>query len=338
MKWLYYVFLICAPILSQQQRSDTIVAIVNEDIITYGDVYKKVKTIMQSIEASNLPRKQKELRKAASMQAKLRDMIDTLLMQQEAKKYKLDLPNREDIRKKVEQELQKQKEVRGLDQFALEDVFYSRELLRNLLQARSAYSQQGERRANIDTFVQPSEICQYYKDSVEDYTKPPKIKTRIITLFYTKNGGREQTRVKAESIVRELRSGAVFEEMAKIYSNDPYAESGGSWPRVLKDDKEVWDFITKGTLAKEVDDIAFSMSKGEISDPIMMDGELHCQIVKIEDIIEGGLVPFTEVQPEIRRRLQNQKIVEALKGMLKQLRRDSFIWPDNVFSNPNEID
>ncbi|WP_372368725.1 peptidyl-prolyl cis-trans isomerase [Candidatus Uabimicrobium sp. HlEnr_7] len=338
MKWLYCVFLICVPIFSQQQRSDTIVAIVNKDIITYGDVLKKVKSIIQSIEASGLPRKQKELRKAASMQAKLRDMVDTLLMQQEAKKYKLELPNRENIKKQVEKQLKKQKETRGLDEFALEDVFYSRELLRNLLQARSAYSQGGERRADIDTFVQPAEICQYYKDNLGKYTKPPKIKTRIITLFYSKNDGREQTRAKAESIVRELRNEADFAEIAKLYSNDPYAESGGDWPRKLKDNKEVWDFIGKGELPKEVDDIAFSMSKGEISEPIMLDGESYCQIVKIEDMVEGGAVPFTEVQPEIRRRLQNEKIVSALKGMLTQLRRRSFLWPENIFRNPNELE
>lgn len=331
MKWLCCMLCIFAPFVSsQQKRSDTIAALVNEDMITYGDVYEKVKIVINEIEASDLPSNQKEKLKERHINRKLQDMVDRLLIQQEAKKYKLKLPDKGNIKKKVQKELKKRGETRGLDAFALEDIYYSRELLRQLFQAKSAYSQKNEQRAIVDTFVLPMEMRQYYKDNVTNYTKPGKIKTRIITLFFVKNAGREQTQTKGEAIVKEIRGGADFSEMAKLYSNDPYAESGGDWPRVEKEDEDVWDFIAKGEgLTKEVQDVAFTMKKGEVSDPIMLNYE--SQIVKVVGIEERRQVPFSDVQEDIRRKIQNEKVVRSLIRITEKLRATAYIWPENLF-------
>jgi len=187
-------------------------------------------------------------------------------------------------------------------------------------------------RAVIDTFVPPMEVKYYYERNIAEFTKQNKIKTRFITLFYSRNGGREQTLAKADGIVKQLREGASFEEMAPLHSNGPYAKEGGTWPRIERDGAEVWDFFGKGeALHREVEDIAFSLKQGEISEPIPLDSEPWCHIVKIEAIQYGGVVPFEEAQEMIRIKLRNEKVLAALMQMRARLRERAFIWPPNLF-------
>ena len=139
---------------------------------------------------------------------------------------------------------------------------------------------------------------------------------------------------KAEAIVKELREGADFAEMARLYSNDPYGKEGGTWPRIEKDGKveAVWDFFGKGeALYEEVEDIAFLLKEGEISDPIPVDSQLYCQIVKVETIQKGGIVAFSEAQESIRQKLRYEKVISALTRIKDRLRQKAFIWPPDLF-------
>ena len=52
--FLFYLILINTFLHAQQQRSDSIVALVNNQIITYGEVYEKIKASVEGIDASNL--------------------------------------------------------------------------------------------------------------------------------------------------------------------------------------------------------------------------------------------------------------------------------------------
>ena len=81
----------------------------------------------------------------------------------------------------------------------------------------------------------------------------------------------------------------------------------------------------------EVEDIAFSMKKGEISDPIPVPSQFYCQIIKIEDVKKGGIIPFSKVQDSIKQKLRYEKVVEALTLMKQKLRQHAYIWPENIY-------
>lgn len=61
-------------------------------------------------------------------------------------------------------------------------------------------------------------------------------------------------RAKAEDILKQIKGGADFAEMAKKYSQDPTAASGGDL-----------GWIGKGKMVKEFEDAAFNLKAGEIS-------------------------------------------------------------------------
>lgn len=336
MKRLYFLVMCllftAGLILAQEQRSDSIVAIVNDEVITYDEVMSKIKESVIGIEKSNLSERQKEMQKKEIFVMALRHMVDEKLTLQEAKRYNIKI-SEESIRQQIEKELAERGDKKSsLEEVDVTELVRNRLTLQELFQKKTGYSPEEKRRAAIDTYVSPQEMHEFYEKSIAQFTKPSKIKTRIITLFYSKCGGREQAIANAKAIVDQVREGADFAQLAKTHSHDPYAKEGGSWPRLTKGNDMVWDYFGKGeALYEEVEEIAFSLKSGEVSEPIPIDAQQYCQIVKIESVQAGGTVPFDQVQEAIQQKLRYEKVLAALARIRERLRQRAFIWPPQLF-------
>lgn len=80
----------------------------------------------------------------------------------------------------------------------------------------------------------------------------------------------EKGKNKAEEILSELKAGKDFAKLAKEFSSDPSREKGGDM-----------GFIHKGRLEPYVEDIAYSLKVGEISDVLQTIYGYH--IIKLEE-------------------------------------------------------
>ncbi len=78
-------------------------------------------------------------------------------------------------------------------------------------------------------------------------------------------------RSKAENILEQIKQGADFAEMAKKYSQDTTAASGGDL-----------GWFGKGKMVKEFEDVAFSLGVGEISNLVKTTYGYH--IIKVEEV------------------------------------------------------
>ncbi len=91
----------------------------------------------------------------------------------------------------------------------------------------------------------------------------------------------EDTKKQAEKEAREVlkmvqKGEKSFQDIAKEYSDDPtFAQLGGDW-----------GWVTKGLLPQEVEEAAFSMEKGDVSD--LIETEIGYHIIRIEDKKEDG--------------------------------------------------
>jgi parvulin-like peptidyl-prolyl isomerase len=318
-----------AVVLTQEQRSDSIVAIVNDEVITYGEVASKINESVVAIEQSNMPQREKEMHKKTIFQERLRQLVDNKLILQEAKRYNIKI-SEENIRQQIEKVMANRDDKKAsLEEVDLTDLVRNRLTLQELFQKKTGYSPEEKRRAALDIYVSPQEMHEAYQKNIAQFTKPSKIKTRIITLYYYKYaGGREEAIDNAKAIIAQWREGAGFAQLAKLHSHDPYAKDGGSWPRLNKGKEMVWDFFGKGeALFAEAEEIAFSLKEGEVSQPIPVDAEQYCQIIKIEAMQTGGTVPFEEVQESIQQQLHDEKLLAALTLFIERLRQRAFIWP-----------
>jgi peptidyl-prolyl cis-trans isomerase SurA len=117
---------------------------------------------------------------------------------------------------------------------------------------------------------------------------------------------------KAKDLLDQIHKGAAFEDIAKKYSNGPTAADGGN----------LGSFV-RGKLAKQLEDLTFSMKAGQVSDVIQT--KQGFVILKVNEHQEAGIPPLKTVEPKIQDALYYEKLQPALRTYLTKLREEAFI-------------
>lgn len=115
-----------------------------------------------------------------------------------------------------------------------------------------------------------------------------------------------EARKTAENIAQQLKDGADFAELARMYSQDTVsAENGGmlGWIEVGK------------AGSKEFDEAAFALAPGQTSEPVRTAMGFH--IIRLEDKKQGGVIPFAEVKENIIAELARKKADADFSGTRK---------------------
>jgi peptidyl-prolyl cis-trans isomerase SurA len=117
---------------------------------------------------------------------------------------------------------------------------------------------------------------------------------------------------KADDLLKQIRAGASFEDVAKKYSEGPSAAQGGDLGA-----------FKRGALAKELEDKTFAMKSGEVTDVIRT--KQGYVILKVASHQMAGIPPLKEVEPRIQDALYYQKLQPALRAYLTKLREEAYI-------------
>jgi len=132
---------------------------------------------------------------------------------------------------------------------------------------------------------------------------------------------------KAEDLLKQIKGGANFEDIAKKYSDGPTAADGG----LLGD-------FERGKLAKTIEDATFSLKTGEVTNVIQT--KQGYVILKVVDHQQAGVPPFKEALPKIQDALYYQKMQPALRTYLTKLREDAYLacapGYDDTGKSPNQ--
>lgn len=117
---------------------------------------------------------------------------------------------------------------------------------------------------------------------------------------------------KADDLLKQIRDGANFDDVAKKNSDGPSAADGGAL-----------GIFKRGQLAKELEDKTFAMKSGEVTDVIRT--KQGYVILKVVDHQQAGVPPMKEALPKIQDALYYQKLQPALRAYLTKLREDAYI-------------
>lgn len=117
---------------------------------------------------------------------------------------------------------------------------------------------------------------------------------------------------KANDLLKQIRAGANFEDIAKKYSDGPSAVDGGAL-----------GMFKRGQLAKELEDKTFAMKSGDITDVIR--AKQGYIILKVDDHQQAGIPPLKDALPKIQDALYFEKLQPALRGYLTKLREEAYI-------------
>jgi peptidyl-prolyl cis-trans isomerase C len=94
---------------------------------------------------------------------------------------------------------------------------------------------------------------------------------------------------------------------------------------ILKRIQKGEDFgtIQKGRMPKALDDAAFSLKPGEVSN--VVETEVGFHLIKVHEKKPERMVPFKEVEEKIRQHLENQKVKQRVDAYLNEVKKTAKI-------------
>ncbi len=168
--------------------------------------------------------------------------------------------------------------------------------------------------------VTPQDLQDYYDQHREEYRVPEQVNVRHILIKTPLPGadgkvdpkGVEAARAKADDILKQVKAGGNFAELAKKYSEDPgSAKNGGLLG---------WISHNSG-LVPEFEKAAFSLSKGATSDLVKSSYGFH--IIHVDDKHEASVKSLDEVKSQIEPLIKQQKAGQAAQRAADQLLADA---------------
>ncbi len=159
-------------------------------------------------------------------------------------------------------------------------------------------------------------LKQQYQANIQQYQVPNRVHVEHI-LFMTvgkTDAEVEEIKKKAEDVLKQVKKGGKFEDLAKKYSEDPGSKDKGgdlSW-------------ITQGQTVPEFEKTAFSLSPGQVSDLVKTQYGFH--IIKVLEKETARTKPFDEVKDSLRAPLllsQSDKLASDTADKLSAAIRQS---------------
>ena len=292
---------------------DGVAAIVNGDVITFSQVQEvsgpRERTLREQYTGQELIDKVREGRLSA-----LNDLIDRQLIVQEFKKKQYSMPEYvvdDQIHNIIKDDFagDRQAFLRTLNAQG-----YSMNKFREMQRDKVIVGAMRQNSVKGNFTATPQQIQAYYEANKQEFVTPEQLKLRMIVLNadpLDANSG-DSTRKMAEEIRQKVKGGADFATMAKTYSMDGTAESGGDW-----------GLIDRKTLNQQLTDVAFALSPGQTSQVVQIGDSFY--ILFCESKKEAGIIPLSEVRDGIEKKLEQVQRQKATQRWIDSLREKAFI-------------
>lgn len=203
------------------------------------------------------------------------------------------------------------------DGFGSEEEFAA--TLRDNGVPEAEFREQVRRSLVVDRFVErevvgpvevpDSELRQYYDQNPRDMLRPERVRFSQILARAPADepGGRAAARRKIEAILKELRAGREFADLARRHSDGPGKERGGEA-----------GFLVRGTGLPALERVLFSLQPGQTSD--IVETRLGFHLVRVLERQPEGPIPFEEAKEAIRARLAARARDARLRAYVDGLR------------------
>lgn len=155
-----------------------------------------------------------------------------------------------------------------------------------------------------------ADLRRIYASQQDRYRTPERVRVRHILLKTTDKPKEEveKIRLRAEDLLKQIKSGANFAELAKKNSEDPgSAVKGGDL-----------DWVVRGQTVPEFEKSAFSLKVGETSALVTTMYGFH--ILRVEAKEEARLKPFEEVKAELAKETVRSQVFDKMQTLADQIR------------------
>ena len=159
-----------------------------------------------------------------------------------------------------------------------------------------------------------NDIKAFYERNMKDFELPEMVKASHILIMpdlsiMDKEKARKAAKAKAEEILKKIKNGGDFAQLAREYSQDTGSKKQGG--------KLGW--FQRGVMVKPFEEAAFSLKKGEISGIVETPFGYH--IIMVTDRKEAGIMPLKDAQDLIKKTLSVQKARGVARDMAASLEK-----------------
>jgi peptidyl-prolyl cis-trans isomerase D len=151
--------------------------------------------------------------------------------------------------------------------------------------------------------VPDSELRAAYAASMDSFRTPERVKARhiLIKTEGKSDAEKKQALAKAEDVLKQLKAGADFGQMAQKNSDDTSnAPKGGDL-----------GFFGRGQMVPEFDQAAFNLKPGQLSGIVTTKFGYH--ILRVDEKESARIKPFEEVKPELAAQIKKERVAEQMQ-------------------------
>jgi peptidyl-prolyl cis-trans isomerase C len=151
--------------------------------------------------------------------------------------------------------------------------------------------------------VNDAELKEYYDRNVSAFMKPEAVRLRIIS-------ARDEKKVKEALAL--IKAGEEFGSIAARMSEDSYRIKGGDI-----------GFIHRGRIYPPLEEAAFRMKTGEVSDLILAEGSWF--IIRVEEKQPARQVSFEDARAKLKQDLEKKRTTDLTEKWVAALREKAVI-------------
>lgn len=170
--------------------------------------------------------------------------------------------------------------------------------------------------------VAEDDAKKYYSENTKQFEMPEQVRASHILIKpdvtdpnIDPNQAKAKAKRKAEDLLKQIKEGADFAELAKANSACPSAEKSGDL-----------GFFSKGQMVPAFEKAAFGLKTGQVSD--IVETQFGYHIVKLTDRKEAGVMPFEQVKDRILEMLKQDKQSQLAKEYVESLKaKAKIVYP-----------
>jgi peptidyl-prolyl cis-trans isomerase C len=309
-------------VTDKAKASDTTAATVNGAVITESEVQVVIRNALQKLQGQVAPQLLERYR------TKMRDdVLDRLiaekLLEEQIKKKNIKVSDKE-INKRVEEIAARQKLTVDDLKALLEAYGKSIDELKEQTKQGLAYEKLIELESAGSINATEEEAKKYYEENIKQFTIPEEVRaSHILISTRPTEPNSDPAKIKAEAkekiegLLRQVKEGADFAELARRYSACPTAKSGG----------DLGYFATE-KMVPEFEKAVVALGVGEISG--IVETRFGYHIIKVTGRKEATKKDFADVKDTIIKALKQKKQGEFVTGYVKKLKEKARI----VYTRP----
>ncbi|MEW6585610.1 MAG: peptidyl-prolyl cis-trans isomerase, partial [Nitrospirota bacterium] len=291
---LFFLFVLFAvPLYAENAVEDAVVARVNETTLTMKDLEAGVdRLIPQMTFHKSVP---EEKRKRYYKQA-LDDLIDRELIYQRAAAEGIK-PDKEQVDAALQQYRKRFRTEEGF-KADLERKGLTEEKLRSEVEKDYVVQALVTKSVIEPSMMSEEALKEYYEKNTSKFKQPESVKLKLVSA---------KDEAKAKEMLSKLKAGEDFGAVAYEMSEDSFRVKGGDI-----------GYMHKGRVLPEIEDVAFKIKVGELSDLIKA-GEIW-YIIKVEDKKPERQMTFEEVKDRLKKDLEAKREKELKDKLNADLR------------------